>query len=60
MKCPFNKTLPFPETCVFEIKEKISIREYENYRNRKTHTQSLKRKSKLSKNEMEEEMKRIT
>ena len=29
MKCPFNKTLPFPKTCVFEIKEKIFIREYE-------------------------------
>jgi hypothetical protein len=60
MKCPFNKTLPFSKAYVSEIKEKISIREHKKIIEIETHTRSLKRKSKLSKNEMEEEMKRMT
>jgi len=60
MKRPFNKTLPFLKTCVCEIKEKISIREYEKIIEIETHTRSFNRKLKLSKNKMEEEMKKIT
>ena len=39
-------------------KKKYPLENTKNYRNRNTLTQSLKRKSKLSKNEMEEEMKK--
>jgi len=61
MKCHFNKTLPFSKTCACEIKETIYIREYEKlYIYIHTHRDSLKRETNLSKNEMEEEIKRIT